>query len=66
MTKKQRISVQLEKKKLERQELDIRIEELEKQLKEEETLEMHEMIRKAKLTPEELGQLLQKSTFTRK
>ena len=40
--------------------------EYEKQFKEEETFEMHEMIRKSKLTPEELQQLLQNSPFTRK
>ena len=66
MTKKERIAAQIEKKKQERQELDVRITELEKQFKEEETFEMHEMLRKSKLTPEELGQLLQKSPFTRK
>ena len=66
MTKKERIAAQIEKKKQERQELDVRITELEKQFKEEETFEMHEMLRKSKLTPEELQQLLQSSPFTRK
>ena len=66
MTKKERIAAQIEKKKQERQELDVRITELEKQFKEEETFEMHEMLRKSKLTPEELQQLLQGSPFTRK
>ena len=66
MTKKERIAIQIEKKKQERQELDVRIAELEKQFKEEETFEMHEMLRKSKLTPEELQQLLQGSPFTRK
>ena len=66
MTKKERIAIQIEKKKQERQELDVRIAELEKQFKEEETFETHEMLRKSKLTPEELQQLLQSSPFTRK
>ena len=66
MTKKERIAAQIEKKKQERQELDVRIAELEKQFKEEETFEMHEMLRRSKLTPEELQQLLQNSLFTRK
>ena len=66
MTKKERIAAQIEKKKQERQALDMRIAELEKQFKEEETFEMHEMLRKSKLTPEELQQLLQSSPFTRK
>ena len=66
MTKKERIAAQMEKKKQERQALDMRIAELEKQFKEEETFEMHEMLRRSKLTPEELQQLLQGSPFTRK
>ena len=66
MTKKERIAAQIEKKKQERQELDVRIAELEKQFKEEETFEMHEMLRRSRLTPEELQQLLQNSPFTRK
>ena len=66
MTKKERIAAQIEKKKQERKELDAKIAELEKQYREEETLEMHEMIRRSKLTPEELEQLLQSSPLTRK
>ena len=33
---------------------------------EEETFEMHEILRKAKLTPEELAEILEKSPLTRK
>ena len=66
MTKKERILAQIEKKKQERKKVDAQIAELEKQFREEETLEMHEMLRRSKLTPEELEQLLQNSPFTRK
>ena len=66
MTKKERILAQIEKKKQERKKVDAQIAELEKQFREEETLEMHEMLRRSKLTQEELEQLLQNSPFTRK
>lgn len=65
MTKKERIAAQIEKTKAKRQELTNRLAELEKQYRGEETLELHAMIRKAKLTPEELAELLKKSPLTK-
>ena len=58
MTKKERIAAEIAKAKEKRQELNERIAELERRYKEVETLEMHEIIRKAKLTPEELKEIL--------
>lgn len=66
MTKKERITAEIEKTKNKRQELADRLTELEKQFKEEETLELHEMIRKAKVTPEELAEILNNSPLIRK
>lgn len=66
MTKKERIAAEINKTKKKRQELTERLAELEKQFKEEETLELHEMIRKAKVTPEELAEILNNSPLTRK
>ena len=54
MTKKEKIAAEIAKAKEKRQELNERIAELERRYKEVETLEMHEIIRRAKLTPEEL------------
>ena len=66
VTKKEKIAADIEKAKQKRQELNDRIAELEKRFKEEETFEMHEILRKAKLTPEELAEILEKSPLTRK
>ena len=57
MTKKERIAAEIEKAKTKRQELNERIADLERRYKEEETLELHEIVRKAKLTPEQLEEL---------
>ena len=66
MTKKERIAAEIEKTKNKRQELTDRLAELEKQFKEEETLELHEIIRKAKVTPEELAEILNTSPLIKK
>ena len=66
VTKKERIAAEIEKTKAKRQELTERITELERRFKEEETFEMHELLRKAKVTPEELAEILEKSPLTRK
>ena len=57
MTKKERIAAEIEKAKAKRQILNERIADLERRYKEEETLEMHEIVRRAKLTPEELSEI---------
>lgn len=64
MTKKERIAAEIEKAKAKRQTLNERIADLERRYKEEETLEMHEIVRRAKLTPEELSALLEGSPLT--
>ncbi len=66
MTKKERIAAEIAKAKGRRQELNEKIAQLERQFKEIETLEMHEMIRKSKLTPEELKEILDRSPLTKK
>ena len=66
MTKKERIAAEIEKTKNKRQELTERLAGLERQFKEEETLELHEMIRRAKVTPEELAEILNNSPLIRK
>lgn len=66
MTKKERIAAEIAKAKERRQELNEKITQLERQYKEIETLEMHEMIRKSKLTPEELKEILDRSPLTKK
>ena len=65
MTKKERIAAEIEKTKAKRQELTERLAELEKKYKEEETLELHDIIRKAKVTPEQLAELLKNTPLTR-
>ena len=66
MTKKERIAAEIVKAKEKRQELNEKIAELERRYKEVETLEMHEIIRKARLTPEELQEILDRSPLTKK
>ena len=66
MTKKERIAAEIGKAKEKRQELNEKIAELERRYKEEETLEMHEIIRRSKLTPEELKEILDRSPLTQK
>ncbi len=56
----------MEKLNQKRQELTDRLAELEKRYKEEETLELHDMIRKAKVTPEELAEILANSPLIKK
>ncbi len=65
MTKKERIAAEIEKTKAKRQELTERLAELEKKYREEETLELHDIVRKAKVTPEQLAELLKNSPLTR-
>ena len=66
MTRKERIAAEIAKAKEKRQELNEKIAELERRYKEVETLEMHEIIRRSKLTPEELKEILDKSPLTKK
>ena len=66
VTKKERIAAEMEKLNQKRQELTDRLAELEKRYKEEETLELHDMIRKAKVTPEELAEILANSPLIKK
>ena len=66
MTRKERIAAEIAKAKEKRQELNEKIAELERRFKEVETLEMHEIIRKSKLTPEELKEILDRSPLTKK
>ena len=66
MTKKERIAAEIVKAKEKRQELNEKIAELERRYKEVETLEMHEIIRRSKLTPEELKEILDRSPLTKK
>ncbi len=66
MTKKERIAAEMEKLNQKRKELTDRLAELEKRYKEEETLELHDMIRKAKVTPEELAEILATSPLIKK
>ena len=65
MTKKERIAAEIEKTKAKRQELTERLAELEKKYREKETLELHDIVRKAKVTPEQLAELLKNSPLTR-
>ena len=64
VTKKEKIAAEIEKAKTKRQELNEKIADLERRFKEEETLEMHEIVRRAKLTPEELSALIEGSPLT--
>lgn len=66
MTRKERITAEIAKAKEKRQELNERIAELERRYKEVETLEMHEIIRRSKLTPEELKEILDRLPLTKK
>ena len=66
MTKKERIAAEIVKAKEKRQELNEKIADLERRYKEVETLEMHEIIRRSKLTPEELKEILDRSPLTKK
>ena len=66
VTKKERIAAEMEKLRQRRQELTDRLTELEKRYKEEETLELHDMIRRAKVTPEELAEILANSPLIKK
>lgn len=66
MTRKERLAAEIARTKAKRQELNEKIAELERKFKEVETLEMHEIIRKAKLTPEQLAKILDESPFTKK
>lgn len=66
MTRKERIAAEIAKTKAKRQELTEKIADLERRYKEEEMLEMHEIVRKAKLTPEQLAKILDDSPLTKK
>ena len=66
MTRKERIAAEIAKAKEKRQELNEKIADLERRYKEAETLEMHEIIRRSRLTPEELREILDRSPLTKK
>lgn len=66
MKKRERIRAEIGKLSERRKQIDARIETLEQQYKEEEMLEIQTIIRKAKLTPEEVEDLLRNKPVIRK
>ncbi|MBR0396737.1 MAG: DUF4315 family protein [Eubacterium sp.] len=66
MKKRERIRAEIVKLSERRKQIDARIETLEQQYKEEEMLEIQTMIKKAKLTPEEVEDLLRNKPVIRK
>lgn len=65
MTKKEKIAAEIERTKQKRQELKAHISELERRYKEEELLELQDIVRKAKVTPEELAEFFKNSPLTK-
>lgn len=66
MKKRERIRAEIGKLSERREQIDARIETLEQQYKEEEMLEIQTIIRKAKLTPEEVEDLLRNKPVIRR
>ena len=66
MKKRERIREEIGKLSERRKQIDARIETLEQRYKEEEMLEIQTIIRKAKLTPEEVEDLLRKKPVIRR
>lgn len=66
MKKRERIRAEIGKLSERRKQIDARIETLEQQYKEEEMLEIQTIIRKAKLTPEEVEDLLRNKPVIRR
>lgn len=66
MKKRERIRAEIEKLSERRKQIDARIKTLEQQYKEEEMMEIQTIIRKAKLTPEEVEDLLRNKPVIRK
>ncbi len=66
MKKRERIRAEIGKLSERRKQIDARIETLEQKYKEEEMLEIQTIIRKAKLTPEEVEDLLRNKSVIRK
>ena len=58
MTKKEKIAAEIEKAKQKRQELKERIKDLEKQYKEEETLEFLHMVQESELSFDDISELI--------
>ena len=66
MKKRERIRAEIEKLSERRKQIDARIKTLEQQYKEEEMMEIQTIIRKAKLTPEEVEDLFHNKPVIRK
>ena len=66
MKKRERIRAEIEKLSERRKQIDTRIKTLEQQYKEEEMMEIQTIIRKAKLTPEEVEDLFRNKPVIRK
>ena len=66
MKKRERIRAEIEKLSERRKQIDARIKTLEQQYKEEEMMEIQTIIRKAKLTPEEVEDLFRNKPVIRK
>ncbi len=66
MKKRERIRAEIEKLSERRKQIDARIKTLEQQYKEEEMMEIQTIIRKAKLTPEEVEDLLRNKPVIRR
>ena len=66
MKKRERIREEIGKLSERRKQIDARIETLEQRYKEEEMLEIQTIIRKAKLTPEEVEDLLRNKPVIRR
>lgn len=59
--KLEKIGADLEKARKKRAEWDSKVKDLERRYREEENTEIHEMVHAAKLTPEQLAELIRKS-----
>ena len=60
--KLEKIGADLEKARKKRAEWDAKVKDLERRYREEENTEIHEMVHAANLTPEQLAELIRKST----
>jgi len=59
-----RLRLELEKAYVKRDSLENKIQELERRLDEEEKTEIHDLVREANLTPEQLAQLIRMAAYT--
>ena len=63
--KLEKLSREIEKAKERRVAIDKKIRELEEKFMEQENTEIHDMVREANLTPEQLAELIERSSHTR-